>query len=76
MTLSTKAARKAAQEAVDPLLSAEQAAQYLGVQGQTLAVWRCTGRYNLPFVKVGRLVRYRQSALDEFLSQNTATQTG
>jgi len=32
-----------------------QAAEVLGAKKTTLAVWRSTGRYNLPFVKVGRL---------------------
>lgn len=35
------------------------AAIILGVKPTTLANWRCTGRYNLPFIKSGRLVRYR-----------------
>ena len=35
------------------------AAIVLGVKPTTLANWRCTGRYNLPFIKTGRLVRYR-----------------
>ena len=35
------------------------AAIILGVKPSTLANWRCTGRYNLPFIKSGRLVRYR-----------------
>ena len=35
------------------------AAIVLGVKPSTLANWRCTGRYSLPFIKSGRLVRYR-----------------
>src|SRR5262249_28173460 len=50
------------------LLSRRQAAQYLGVKEQTLAIWKCTGRYNLPCVKVGRLVKYRLSDLDAFIA--------
>jgi len=49
------------------LMTPAQAAAYLGVEVATLAVWRCTGRYALPYLKVGRLVRYRQSDLDAFL---------
>lgn len=58
-----------------PLLTRAEAAEYLGVKVQTLALWAGTGRYSLPFVKVGRLSKYRQSDLDEFLTRNTATQT-
>lgn len=58
-----------------PLLTRAEAAEYLGVKIQTLALWATTGRYGLRFVKVGRLSKYRQSDLDEFLEKNTATQT-
>lgn len=51
----------------DPLLTEQQAAALLGVQPTTLQVWRSTRRYPLAFIKVGRLVRYRLSALQAFL---------
>ena len=51
----------------DPLLSPLETAAYLNVSKQTLAMWRSTGRYRLPFVKVGRMVRYRKSDLDALL---------
>ncbi len=54
----------------------KQAADALGVKPTTLAVWRSTGRYNLPFLKVGRLVKYRLSDLAEFLVRRTASHTG
>jgi len=41
------------------LLSRKEAADYLGVTEQTLAIWKCTGRYNLAYVKIGRLVKYK-----------------
>jgi excisionase family DNA binding protein len=47
------------------------AAKYLGVSEQTLAIWRCTKRYALNYIKVGRLVRYRVTDLDTFLEQRT-----
>lgn len=52
----------------DPLLSEQQAAEVLGVKPATLQAWRSTKRYALAYVKVGRLVRYRQSALQAFLA--------
>jgi excisionase family DNA binding protein len=55
----------------DPLLTTIDAAAYLGVAPETLNVWRCTKRYNIPFIKVGRLVKYRKSALDAFLESRT-----
>jgi len=49
------------------LLSRKEAAEYLGVAEQTLAIWKCTQRYALPVVKVGRLAKYRKTDLDEFI---------
>lgn len=53
------------------LLNTEEASQYLGVTRDTLAVWRTTRRYELPYIKVGRLVKYRLSDLDNWLNQRT-----
>jgi excisionase family DNA binding protein len=55
----------------DPLLDSKAAAQYLGVTVHTMSIWRCTGRYKIPFVKVGRLVKYKRSALEAFVSSRT-----
>ena len=57
------------------LLTPEQAAEYLGVKVQTLAVWRTTHRYKLPFTKVGVKVRYRLADLQAWLSSRTHTGT-
>ena len=53
------------------LLNTEQAATYLGVTSRTLEVWRCTKRQAIPYIKVGRLVKYRKSVLDHWLAQQT-----
>ncbi len=58
-------------QSTDPLLTPPEAAAYIGVTENTLSVWRCVGRYSLPFIKVGRLVKYRQSVLNEFLARRT-----
>jgi excisionase family DNA binding protein len=60
-----------AARAADPLYERPQAAAYLGVTPGTLEVWASTGRYNLSYVKVGRCVKYRQSALDAWLIRRT-----
>lgn len=49
------------------LLTNKEAAEYLGVASNSLAVWRTTKRYPIPYVKVGRLVKYRLSDLETFL---------
>ncbi len=48
------------------LLKPEQVADRLGVSPTTLATWRCTKRYPLAYVKVGRLVRYRMGDVEAF----------
>ena len=53
------------------LLSPKKAATVLGVSKETLAVWRCTQRYDLPYVKVGRLVRYQLPDIQKFITDRT-----
>jgi hypothetical protein len=43
----------------------------LRVAPGTLAMWKCTERYDLPVIKVGRLVKYRRVDLDNFLRNRT-----
>jgi excisionase family DNA binding protein len=45
------------------LLAEDDAAEVLGVSPGTLQVWRSTKRYGLPYLKIGRLVRYRRADL-------------
>ena len=58
------------------LLTSEQVADILGVTGHTLAVWRSTGRYDLPYVKSGRLVRYREADVSRFIERRTRSTFG
>ena len=53
------------------LLDDHAAAALLDVSPGTLAVWRSTGRYALPFVKIGRKVRYRRSDLEAWMQART-----
>ena len=53
------------------LLDERNAAAALNVKPQTLAVWRSNGRYPLPFIRVGRCVRYRAADLQKFLESRT-----
>jgi hypothetical protein len=59
------------QQLLDPI----KAAKYLGVTAGTLAVWRSTGRYTLPFVKIGRKVMYRDTDLNAFINERTKLHT-
>ena len=49
------------------LLDEHAAAVMLDLSPGTLSVWRSTGRYNLPFLKIGRNVRYRRTDLQMWL---------
>lgn len=53
------------------LLTRTEAAAFLGVSKGTLEVWACTKRYPLPYVKVGRLVKYRLADLQAFIVART-----
>lgn len=56
----------------DPLLTETEAAEIIGVKPQTLAIWRCSKRYALPYFKIGgRFIRYRRSAVERFIDANT-----
>jgi len=52
-----------------PLLSVEEAAEYLGVSPGTLRNWLSARR--IAYVKVGRLTRLSSETLDRFIAENT-----
>jgi excisionase family DNA binding protein len=54
------------------LLTPAEVAAQLRVSVGTLAVWRCTKRYPLKFLKIGHAVRYRAADVEEFLRQGTS----
>lgn len=53
------------------MLDTAAAAVLLNVTTDTLAVWRSTKRYNLPYVKIGSKVRYREDDLIKWLETRT-----
>jgi len=59
-----------------PLFTEAEAATYLKVRPQTLAKWRMGGSgTHIPFIKVGRSIRYRLSELNEYLDRRTFNNT-
>lgn len=56
------------------LLTPIQAADILGIPVSTLARWR-NEKKELPYVKVGRVVRYRRVDLENWIAENTVTPT-
>jgi len=53
------------------LLGNAAAARHIGVEPGTLEVWRSTKRYAIPYIKSGRLVKYRRADLDAWLESRT-----
>ena len=53
------------------LMTPAEAAEFLNVQPQTLAVWRSANRYALPYCKVGNAIRYRITDLESWLASRT-----
>lgn len=58
------------------LLTEAEAAALLNIQPATLATWRVRGRPNLPFVQVGRCVRYRPEDIAAFIASHTRRASG
>jgi len=54
----------------------KDAAKALEIKVGTLSVWRSIGRNNLPYLKIGRLVRYRIDDLAVFIARRTYNHTG
>ena len=54
-----------------PLLTPAEAAEILGVKVDTLTVWRSTKRYPLPFVRVGRSIKYKVEDVLSFIEART-----
>ena len=59
----------------EPLLNEREAAEYLGLEPSTLRRWRSQsrkqGRDQPKYTKVGRLVRYSERELKNYLERNT-----
>lgn len=59
----------------EELLNKTEAAAYLSLRPQTLDNWRSTGRYRLPFIRIGaRAIRYRRQDLERFLESRMVNQ--
>ena len=57
-----------------PLATPLQVQNFIGVPVNTLAYWRFEGSH-LPFVKMGRLIRYRRQDVLDFVENNVFNST-
>jgi len=53
------------------LLTPIKTAELLGVTVGTLSVWRCTKRYPLNFIKIGKKVLYDANDIEKFIKTRT-----
>ncbi|MFB8830264.1 helix-turn-helix domain-containing protein [Azotobacter sp. CWF10] len=62
-------------EAINPtdMLQDTHVAQMLGVSTKTLATWRSTGRYALPFLRIGNRIRYHRQDVIAWLESRRQT---
>jgi len=58
------------------LIDQTAAGKLLSIPPATLQKWRSTGENNLPFVKIGRAVRYNTSDLREWIAKHTHNKMG
>jgi hypothetical protein len=58
-------------KSLDELLDESAVAKILDVTPGTLQVWRTSKRYPLPYVKIGRNVRYPKSGVVQFIASRT-----
>ncbi len=52
----------------DELFNYRDAARFLGCSPGTLQVWISTGRHGIPYLKIGKLVRFRRSTLTAWMN--------
>ncbi len=57
-------------------ITPEQTGEVLNTSTNTLAVWRTTGRYNLPYTRISRRIAYPLDGVAEFLLRRTVSNTG
>ncbi len=58
-----------------PLITRKEAAEYLGIPITTLDVWRSRGSPAIPFVQMGRLIKYSRRDLERWVIAQTRTET-
>ncbi len=51
----------------EKLLSRKEAADFLGLKENTLAVWACNKTYYIPMFKIGKYIKYKLTDLVKFI---------
>jgi len=62
---------------IESLLDTKKASEILGVNVKSLANSRYTGiGIQVPYIKIGKLVKYKESDLEKYIEANTFNHTG
>ena len=61
------------QNGLPRLLTPSEVSEILGISVATLATWRCTQRYNLPFRKLGKKVMYHWVDVEQYIDDCLVT---
>jgi len=56
---------------IDTIIDTNGASKLLNIPAATLIKWRSTGQNNIPYIKIGRQVKYRTSVLLAYIEQHT-----
>ena len=67
--------QQAPSKSIESLASPKAVAKDLNVTEGTLQVWRSTGRYDLPYIKIGGKVMYRISDVNRFIESRQHAHT-
>lgn len=65
MTIATQLAL------LEVLLDTQGAAKILNIPAKTIVKWRSTGENNIPYIRIGRSIRYRPSDLIAYIEKHT-----
>lgn len=56
---------------IDTLTDTDGASSLLAIPSATLIKWRSTGEVRIPYVRIGRQIKYRTSDLKAFIETST-----
>jgi hypothetical protein len=56
---------------IDALTDTDGASSLLAIPAATLIKWRSTGEVRIPYVRIGRQIKYRTSDLKAFIETST-----
>ena len=60
---------------ISEMVTPKQVSRSINVTEGTLQVWRSTGRYDLPYIKIGGKVMYRISDINKFIESRKHSHT-